>query len=130
MSGNIGQNIKRFREEKKMTQEQLAEQMNVTRQAVSNWENGKTLPNIDTLFRLSLIFEISIEEIIYGEKRKLITNVTKVTNQTVRQGVGFGAVLAMIISYVKWHSIGWAIFHGALNWAYVIYFVIKYGWNG
>ena len=36
----VGQNIKRFREEKGFSQEQLAEQLNVTRQAVSNWENG------------------------------------------------------------------------------------------
>ena len=128
MSGNIGQNIKVSRRK-----ENDAEAIGGTNECHPpsgiNWENGKTLPNIDTLFRLSLIFEISIEEIIYGEKRKLITNVTKVTNQTVRQGVGFGAVLAMIISYVSGiPSVGRS--STALNWAYVIYFVIKYGWNG
>ena len=37
--------------------------------------------------------------------------------------------LAMVISYVNWHSIGWAIFHGLLNWFYVIYYVLRYGWN-
>ena len=39
-------------------------------------------------------------------------------------GIGFGAALAMIISYVNWGSIGWAILHGLLNWFYVVYFVI------
>ena len=39
---NIGWTIKKLREEKSITQEQLAEKLNVTRQAVSNWENGKT----------------------------------------------------------------------------------------
>ena len=50
------------------------------------------------------------------------TNVTK----TVKAGVSFGSALAMVISYVNWHSIGWAIFHGILGWVYVIYYAIKY----
>lgn len=131
---NIGKTIKKFREDNNMTQDQLAEQMNVTRQAISNWENSKTQPDIDTLFKLAQIFNVSVEEIIYGEKRKTITNITNITNQTAgntaKNGIGFGVALAMVISYVKWKSIGWAILHGLLNWVYVIYYIIKYGWNG
>ena len=41
-------------------------------------------------------------------------------------GIGFGSALAMVISYVTWHSIFWAIVHGVLGWLYVIYFLIKY----
>ncbi len=40
---NVGKNIKKFRSEKGITQEELAEQLHVTRQAVSNWENGVSL---------------------------------------------------------------------------------------
>lgn len=130
---DVGKMIKKLREEANMTQDNLAEKMNVTRQAVSNWENGKTSPDIDTLFRLSQVFNVSIEEIIYGEKRNTVTNVTNITNQTIKKhgksGIGFGVALAMIISYVKWQSIGWAIFHGLLNWIYVIYYIINYVWN-
>jgi len=39
-------------------------------------------------------------------------------------GIGFGAALAMVISYVNWGSIGWAILHGILGWIYVIYYLI------
>ncbi|MCL1858385.1 MAG: helix-turn-helix domain-containing protein [Oscillospiraceae bacterium] len=123
---NIGKTIKKIREEKNITQEQLAEKLNVTRQAVSNWENGKTQPDIDTIIKISEILEVSVEEIIYGQKK--ITNEI-VTNKSVKigtqSGIGFGAALAMIISYVKWQSIGWAILHGILNWIYVIYFIVK-----
>ena len=49
-----------------------------------------------------------------------------IINKTVKTGVSFGSVLAMIISYTNWHSIGWAIFHGLLSWVYVIYFAIRY----
>ena len=45
----ISKNIKKFRKESEMTQQELAEKLNVTRQTVSNWENGKTQPDIDML---------------------------------------------------------------------------------
>lgn len=47
----------------------------------------------------------------------------------ITEGISFGCSLAMIISYVTWQSIGWAIVHGMFGWFYVVYFVIKYGWN-
>lgn len=49
-----------------------------------------------------------------------------VIQKTVKEGVTFGSALAMIISYTAWKSIPWAIFHGILSWAYVIYFAIRY----
>ncbi len=47
-----------------------------------------------------------------------------IVNRTVKTGISFGSVLAMVISYTTWESIGWAIFHGILSWAYVIYFIL------
>ena len=46
--------------------------------------------------------------------------------QTAQTGISFGSALAMVISYVNWHSIGWAIIHGLLGWIYVIYYFIAY----
>lgn len=46
--------------------------------------------------------------------------------ETVVEGLGFGQALAIVISYVKWRSIGWAIIHGLLGWFYVIYYFAKY----
>ena len=46
--------------------------------------------------------------------------------KTVKTGITFGSALAMVVSYSTWHSVGWAIFHGLLSWAYVIYFVLRY----
>ncbi|MFQ9511895.1 MAG: hypothetical protein ACLRZ7_13530 [Lachnospiraceae bacterium] len=51
---------------------------------------------------------------------------TTIVKNTVGTGISFGSVLAMIISYNAWHSIGWAIVHGILSWAYVIYYMIRY----
>lgn len=121
----VGKNIKAFREQKNLTQEQLAEQLNVTRQAVSSWENEKTQPDVETLHKIACALECSVEELIYGERRKF-TIVNNVNKKTVTEGLSFGSALAIVISYVEWKSIGWAIFHGLLGWVYVIYYAIKY----
>lgn len=52
-----------------------------------------------------------------------------VVEKTVKTGISFGSALAMVISYMTWKSIGWAILHGILSWIYVVYFIFKYGWN-
>ena len=49
-----------------------------------------------------------------------------VVHKTIKTGVSFGSALAMVISYVNWHSVGWAILHGLLSWVYVIYYVLRY----
>jgi transcriptional regulator with XRE-family HTH domain len=63
--------LKELREKKGLTQDQLAEKVCVTRQAVSRWENGETQPNTDTLLLLSEEFDVSINTLL-GSPRKLI----------------------------------------------------------
>ena len=121
----VGKNIKAFREQKNLTQEQLAEQLNVTRQAVSSWENEKTQPDVETLHKIACALECSVEDLIYGERRKF-TIVNNINKKTVTEGLSFGSALAIVISYVEWKSIGWAILHGLFGWVYVIYYVIRY----
>lgn len=125
---NIGKNIKRFRAEKGMTQEQLAERLHVTRQAVSNWEQGKTQPDLETLSAMAEVLEVPVEELIYGNTTQKESKVIieKTTKKGIDMGAAVGVALAVVLSYTKWQSVGWAIFHGFLNWAYVIYYVIRY----
>ncbi|MBO4216466.1 MAG: helix-turn-helix domain-containing protein [Clostridia bacterium] len=60
-----------LRTKKGLTQDELAEKVFVTRQAVSRWENGETVPNTDTLRLLSKLFDVSINTLL-GEPRRLI----------------------------------------------------------
>ena len=46
----------------------------------------------------------------------------------VKTGVSFGTCLAMVISFVTWKSVGWAILHGIFSWGYVLYYLIRYVW--
>ena len=41
-------------------------------------------------------------------------------------GIGLGSIIAFIVSYCTWHSIGWGILHAIFGWAYVLYFAIVY----
>ena len=50
----------------------------------------------------------------------------EIVEKTVKTGITFGSALAMVISYTNWHSVGWAILHGLMSWAYVIYYVLRY----
>lgn len=61
----------KLRTEKGFSQDELAEKVFVTRQAVSRWENGETVPNTDTLKLLSKLFNVSINTLL-GEPRRLI----------------------------------------------------------
>ena len=63
--------IVQLRTTRGLSQDALAEQVFVTRQAVSRWENGETVPNTDTLKLLSKLFDVSINTLL-GSPRKLI----------------------------------------------------------
>jgi len=58
------------RKEKNMTQEQLAEQLGVARQTVSKWELGETLPDVENLKKMAVLFEFSIDEALGLEVEK------------------------------------------------------------
>ena len=60
----LGNNIQTLRKKKGLSQEKLAEKINVTRQTISNWELGETAPNPEQLILLSKQFDISIDELV------------------------------------------------------------------
>ena len=76
---NIGKFIKKLREDKGLTQEQLAETIPVSRQAVSKWERGLAIPDSSVLIRLSEIFSVTINEILSGQK------ITKTNEKEINQ---------------------------------------------
>ena len=62
-----GQYLKKLRNEKKLTQEQLAEKFNVSSRSVSRWETGRNLPDISLLVEIADFYEVDVREIIDGE---------------------------------------------------------------
>lgn len=67
----MGKQIKRLRTEQGISQETLAEKVYVSRQTVSNWENDKNYPDINSLLRMSEIFHVSLDILIKGDVQKM-----------------------------------------------------------
>ena len=65
----IGKFLKELRKEKGLTQEQLAEKLNVSNRSISRYETGNNMPDISLLIEIADIFEVSIPEIINGERK-------------------------------------------------------------
>ena len=63
--------LKKIRVKSNLTQDEMAEKLSVTRQAVSRWENGDTTPNIETLKQISTTFDVSVNTLL-GSPRKLV----------------------------------------------------------
>ena len=64
----IAEKIRNARKEKEYTQEQVAENLRVSRQTISNWENGKSLPDIISVIRMSELYDVSLDEMLKGDK--------------------------------------------------------------
>ena len=63
----LNNQIKRYRTDMDLSQEALAEKVYVTRQTISNWENGKSYPDIHSLLLLSSVFHVTIDQLIKGD---------------------------------------------------------------
>ena len=66
----IGKQIKKYRTEMKLSQEELAEKIFVSRQTISNWENNKNYPDVKSLLLLSSLFSVSLDILIKGILKK------------------------------------------------------------
>ena len=60
----LGDNIRKYRKLNNMSQDELAEKLNVTRQSVSLWENGQTQPSLENIVALAKLFEVSTDELL------------------------------------------------------------------
>ena len=65
----IGDNIKFYRKKNQLTQDDIAEACNVTRQAVSKWENGETVPDIEKCDRLASFYGIKLDALMHYDEK-------------------------------------------------------------
>ena len=66
----LGQRIQKGRKEAGLSQEELAEQLGVSRQAVSRWENDNGYPEMEKIIRLSQIYQVSLDYLVGNEQEK------------------------------------------------------------
>ena len=65
----IGTFLKELRTEKELTQEQLAEALNVSRRTVSRWETGSNMPDLDLLVEMADLYQVDLRELLNGERK-------------------------------------------------------------
>ena len=92
----LGNKIKYYRGEKEFSQEELAERVYVSRQTISNWENNKSYPDINSIVLLSEIFEISIDYLIKGD----VEQMKKEINSEEVKKLNFYATIMAILMLV------------------------------
>lgn len=63
----LGEQLKTHRQRAQMSQEELADHIYVSRQTISNWENNKTYPDVNSLVLLSAVFQVSLDKLIKGD---------------------------------------------------------------
>lgn len=69
-STKVGTFIMNRRKALGLTQQQLAEKLKVSFQAVSKWENGTTYPNIEILYDLAILLDVTVDEILLGSEKE------------------------------------------------------------
>ncbi|MGG3887553.1 helix-turn-helix transcriptional regulator [Metabacillus fastidiosus] len=76
---NLSKQIKQFRKRDNMSQEQLAEKIYVSRQTISNWENERSYPDIHNLLMMSVLFNVSLDDLVKGDVKIMKEEIQKST---------------------------------------------------
>ena len=84
----IGQFLKQLRNERKLTQTELAELLGVTNRSISRWENGVTMPDFDFLIELAKHYDVEVMEILDGERKD--NNMDKQTEELMLKVADYG----------------------------------------
>ncbi len=98
----IGKQLKEARISSGLTQEEVAEKMNVSRQTISNWENEKTYPDIISVIALSDVYSISLDDLLKGDKKMIghleeSTNIVKSNKKLIAAIIANGFLLIMFM---------------------------------
>ena len=107
---NIGKRIHQIRQQKNLTQEQLASDLAISRQAVSKWESGKAIPDIENLMYISNLYDVSLDELVKGDdevSQKIVADVSAKKWHKLSI-LFFAALLVYIIWFGSIHGI-WQI---------------------
>ena len=125
----LGKQIRMYRLENKLSQEELADRIYVSRQTISNWENDKSYPDINSLVLLSEVFKISLDRLIKGDIETMKDVIQKEeVDKMNRYGKIYTIMLIVtVVSAVPlfmWLGL-WALIPWGIVWMVSMYFASK-----
>lgn len=95
----LGKNIRNLRKENKMSQEQLAEKLNVSRQSISLWENGQTTPSMDNIIAIADIFGVSTDVLLKDSVEEISDNEIVKEFKPRKKGIFF-ALVSIVVAII------------------------------
>ncbi len=125
----VGAQIKKYRSNMGISQEELAEKVYVSRQTVSNWETGKNYPDIHSVLLLSSVFNVSLDQLIKGDVEIMKNEIKETEIKKFNKIGGTYAVFLIltVISFVPF--IAFMDWYGLIPWsgvyAIALYFAFK-----
>ena len=122
----LGKQIKKHRQEVQLSQEKLADRVYVSRQTISNWENDKSYPDVNSLVLLSEIFQISLDNLIKGdiEVMKDVIQKEEIVKMNRYGKIYTIMLIVTVVSAVPlfmWLGV-WAFIPWGIIWALSMYF--------
>lgn len=122
----LGKQIKKHRQEVQLSQEELAERIYVSRQTISNWENDKSYPDVNSLVLLSETFQISLDNLIKGdiEVMKDVIQKEEIEKMNRYGGIYTMMLIASAVSAVPLFMLlgVWALIPWGIIWGIAMYF--------
>lgn len=94
---NIGETIASLRKNKSMTQNELAEKMNVTDKAVSKWERNLSCPDVNTISKLADILGVSVEELLNSKNKEYFNSKIKDLVNLIFKAVALAMGIAVVV---------------------------------
>lgn len=92
---NLSKQIKKYRDREGFSQEDLAEKIYVSRQTISNWENERSYPDIHNLLLLSVLFDVSLDDLVKGDMEMMKSNLQQVKFNKLGQIMAIFLILAV-----------------------------------
>ena len=89
-----------FRKKSGLTQEQLAEKLNISRTAVSKWESGRGFPNIEALKNISKVFQVPIDDLLSGDELITIAERDNAANVDKAYSLNFGVLDLLSLAFI------------------------------
>ena len=125
----LNEQIKKYRTEMNLSQEELAEKIYVTRQSVSNWENGKPYTDIHSLLLLSSLFGISLDQLVKGDIEVMKEAIQKEEIEKMNRYGRIYTVMLIVtaisaVPLFMWLGV-WAFVPWGIIWAISMYFAFK-----
>lgn len=94
---SIGETISSLRKKKELTQNELAEKMNVTDKAVSKWERDLSCPDVNTISRLAEVLDVSVEELLNAKEQRKSNSKMKDLVNLIFKAVAIAMGIAVVV---------------------------------